>query len=234
MHIPDGFIDHKTASGLGFVAALVMSYAVNKVHQAITSPAMVTAMAAVGNSVRSIGSNTKKILSGYGQEYLAKIGMVASLVFSAQMFNFPISSGTSGHLLGGVLAALILGPWGGSVAIASVLIVQALFYADGGVAALGANIVNMAVIGCIVSYYIYILLKKTKLNIQIIIAATAWISVVLAASTCALELAFSGTYTVQETLKAMFKVHSIIGIFEAIITLALISLVQKIMNWKIK
>jgi cobalt/nickel transport system permease protein len=234
MHIPDGFIDQKTAGSLGVAAALVISYALNRVRQAVTSSAMVKAVAAVGNSVKSIGANTKKVLSGYGQEYLAKIGMVASLIFSAQMFNFPISAGTSGHLLGGVLAAVLLGPWGGSLAIASVLIIQAFFYADGGIAALGANIVNMAVLGCIVPYYFYAFLKKTKINVKIIIFATAWVSVILASTMCALELAFSGTYTLRETLTAMLRVHAIIGLCEALLTVGLLGLVGKIMNWEIR
>ena len=233
MHLLDGFLDHKTSTGLGSVAAFVLAYAANKVHQAVTSPAMQAKVAAASNSLKSINLKTKELFSSGRQDYFARIGFVAGIVFSAQMFNFPISSGTSGHLLGGVLAAILLGPWAGSIAVSSVLIIQAFVYADGGIAALGANITNMAILGCIVPYFMYTVLKKLKLNQTLNISIVAWFSVVLAAAACAVELAISGTYPLQETLTAMLKTHAIIGIFEAIITIVLLKIIQKITNWEV-
>jgi cobalt/nickel transport system permease protein len=234
MHIPDGFIDPKTSTGLGFAAATVLGFALSKVHQLVTHSLFAPALATVGKSLKNINGRAHSVMSSVGQEYLSKMGMMASLVFSAQMFNFPIVSGTSGHLVGGVLAAAFLGPWGGAVAISCVLLVQALFYADGGLAVLGANIVNMAVLGCIVSYYAYALLKKLKLNSLVSLGIAAWFSVILAATACALELAVSGTFTLSATLVAMVKVHSIIGLCEGLITVALVLLIQRLMKWELQ
>ncbi|MFA5928478.1 MAG: energy-coupling factor ABC transporter permease, partial [Candidatus Margulisiibacteriota bacterium] len=133
MHLPDGFLDKNLSTGLGLAAAGVLSYAFNKMHQLVTELGLAPAFAGAGDKVSAIAGKAQRILGGTGKEYLSKLAMVASLVFAAQMFNFPVSAGTSGHLLGGVLAAMLLGPWGGAVALTIVLTIQALFYADGGI-----------------------------------------------------------------------------------------------------
>jgi cobalt/nickel transport system permease protein len=159
------------------------------------------------------------------------MGLVASLVFAAQMFNFPVAAGTSGHLIGGVLAAVLLGPWGGFLAVTAVVIIQALFYADGGLIVMGANIINMAFIGAIVAYYIYSGLNKRLPNI-LAIGLAAWSSVFLAALACSIELWLSGTFALNKVLPAMLSVHAVIGIAEALITIALVQISKSIMGWE--
>jgi len=231
MHIPDGFLDPRLAGGMGIAAAGALAFAISKVKEAVTHPAAQAALAGVGGTIKTVSDKTRQTLSRFGQEYLVKMGMVSSLVFAAQMFNFPIASGTSGHLIGGVLAAVLLGPWGGFLAISAVLLVQSLFYADGGLLAIGANILNMALIGSVLGYYIYAFLK-TKISPILAIAFAAWLSVVLAALACSIEVGISGTYELSKTVSAMLPVHAVIGIAEAIITIALLGLIKMIMGWE--
>jgi cobalt/nickel transport system permease protein len=155
--------------------------------------------------------------------------MVAALVFAGQMFNFPISSGTSGHLIGGVFACVILGPFAGAIVIASVLAVQMLFFADGGLLAIGANIINMVLFGTIAAYYIYYYLKKAAPE-WLAILVSAWVSVPLAAFVCAFELGASGTIAYALVIPAMLKVHAVIGIAEAFITLSLVNIFRALQN----
>ncbi|MBU0672615.1 MAG: energy-coupling factor ABC transporter permease [Candidatus Margulisbacteria bacterium] len=231
MHLPDGFINPNLASGFGFAAVGAIVFAINKVKQAVTEPTAQAALAGVGNTVRSISGKAGKSLSRFGQEYLVKMGLVSALVFAAQMFNFPIASGTSGHLIGGVLAAVLLGPWGGFLAITAVVMIQALFYADGGLLVLGTNIINMALIGAVFGYYTYSGLRK-KLPELLAIGLAAWSSVFLAALACSIELWFSGTYAIAQVLPAMLSVHAVIGIAEALITITLVQVSKAVMGWE--
>ncbi|MFA4843893.1 MAG: energy-coupling factor ABC transporter permease [Candidatus Margulisiibacteriota bacterium] len=223
MHIPDGFLDPKMSAGMMGAAAFVLAYCVAKVKAAVTALAPQAALAAAGRGVGNVVSGMRRVLTGDGERTIYKMGMVASLVFAGQMFNFPISSGTSGHLIGGVFASVLLGPFAGAIVIAVVLAVQMLFFADGGLLAIGANIVNMALSGTIIAYYIYYFLKKAAPEWLAIIVA-AWSSVVLAASTCSLEIGFSGTSAFTQVIPAMLNVHVIIGLAEALISLAAIYL----------
>lgn len=218
MHIPDGFLDPKISTGLMGVAGVALAYSFAKVR------AMVTALKpaqALATTAGNISNGVRRVLTGQGEQTIYKMGMVAALVFAAQMFNFPISDGTSGHLIGGVFAAVILGPWAGAIVIATVLAVQMLFFADGGLLAIGANIVNMSLFGTIVAYYIYYYLKKVVPEWLAILAA-AWVAVPLAAFACALQLGLSGTIPYGQVIPAMVNVHMVIGIAEALITLALV------------
>ena len=159
------------------------------------------------------------------------MGIISALIFALQMINFPILGGTSGHLLGGALAAIILGPHAGAIVIAVVLIVQAFVFMDGGVTALGANIFNMAIVGVYGSYLIYWLISKiskSKIIFFTAVALASWLSVVIASFFAALELGISGTYALGITIKAMVGVHMIIGIGEAVITVAIIVFINKI------
>jgi len=158
------------------------------------------------------------------------MGIISALIFALQMINFSIPGGTSGHLLGGALAAIVLGPNAGAIVIAVVLIVQAFIFMDGGVVALGANIFNMAIVGVYGSYLIYWLIckiSKSKAAFFISVAVVSWLSVVIASFFAALELGISGTYALEITLKAMVGVHMIIGIGEAVITVAIIAFINK-------
>lgn len=192
MHIPDGFLN------TGTVAA---TYALS---------AAATSIAA------------KKVKKEFSEEKTALLGVTAAFIFAAQMVNFPIVNGTSGHLIGGMLSALIAGPFGGFFIITSVLIIQALLFADGGITALGANVFNMAVIGTIGAYYIYLGIKKLIKNERLAIAFGSWASVVLASVACAIELSLSGKAPFSLVVSAMAGIHALIGIGEAIITLGIV------------
>jgi cobalt/nickel transport system permease protein len=154
----------------------------------------------------------------------------AAGIFAAQMVNFPVGGGTSGHLIGATLAAVLLGVWPAMVLMTVVLAVQCLLFADGGMAALGANILNMAVIAPFVGWNVYRLANgaRTSLPRQMIAGAlAAWASVVAAAAACSFELAASGTKPLGETLAAMISVHAIIGLGEALITAGVIALAAR-------
>lgn len=223
MHIPNGFLDPKTSAGLIGVAALALAYCLAKVRQVATSVVPEKAMVAIGGS---LSHGSKRVLNELGRNLILKTGLIASIIFAAQMFNFPIANGTSGHFLGGAFAAIILGPYAGSIAMAVVVIVQAVFYDDGGIIALGANLVNMMLIGAFLSYYVYSFLNKRIQN-DLAIGLTAWLSVVLAASFCALEIAVSGTHALGEVFPAMFKIYVLIGLVEGFLTIALIKAAGK-------
>lgn len=201
MHIPDGFVDLKTVITTSVVSAGGLGACIYKV---------------------------KKI---FKSRTIAIMGVLAALIFALQMINFSIPGGTSGHLLGGALSSIVAGPFGGSIILSVVLIVQALIFGDGGITALGANIFNMALIGVFSSYLIYYLIRKiskSKTNFYIAIAAASWFSVVFASFFAALELGISGTYEMGITMKAMVLVHMVIGIGEAIITTAIIAFVDRV------
>ena len=225
MHIPDGFLDPKISLGLMGAAVAVLGFCFSKVKEAVTALAQQEAFATVGNGVKNLRGKGRRMLTKLGEQKIYLMGMVASLVFAPQMFNFPINTGTSGHLIGGVLAAVILGPFAGTLVIAGVLIIQSLFFADGGLLVLGANIINMAFLGSFVCYYIYQGLKK-HINEWLSIGLVAWLSVMLAATATALEIGLSGTYNLKTVLQAMLSTHMIIGLAEALITIVLIKMVR--------
>jgi len=201
MHIPDGFVDLKTVITTSVISA------------------------------GGLGASIYKVKKIFKSRTIVIMGVLAALIFALQMINFSIPGGTSGHLLGGALSSIVAGPFGGSIIISVVLIVQALIFNDGGVTALGANIFNMSLIGVFSSYLIYYLIRKiskSKINFYIAVAVASWLSVVIASFFAALELGISGTYAMGITLKAMVLVHMVIGIGEAIITTAIIAFIDKV------
>ena len=151
-----------------------------------------------------------------------------SLIFVMQMLNFPIQSGTSGHFLGGVFAAYLLGTPFAAIAMSIVLTVQAVIFGDGGLSTLGANIVNMVVIGSVLPGII-INSFKNKNNIKscFITAAASFISVVAASFACAVEVGISNVFEMGKGISAMVSVHSVIGTAEGIITAILCVLVSR-------
>ena len=199
MHIPDGFLS--------------------------TGVSVATGVAAVG----VVGFGLYKAREELDEKTVPLMALCAAFVFAAQMLNFPVAGGTSGHFLGGVLVAVLLGPWLGSLVIALVLLVQAMGFADGGVTALGANVFNMAFFGTIVAYYIFAgiksLLPRSRATFLGAVAVTSWLSVMLASGACAVELAISGTVPLGTALVAMLGVHALIGIGEAIITTSVIGVI---------
>lgn len=218
VHIPNGFLDPKVSTGTAFAAAAVLGYCLAKVRQALSMAVPEAVLAGVGSKLVSITNGSKKLISSFAENHLMKMAAIASLIFSAQMFNFPVDNGTSGHLLGGMVAAITLGPFSGTIVISVVLAVQSIFFGDGGIMALGANILNMAVIGTFASYYIYHILNK-KLAFNISVALASFASVLFAASACAFEIALSGTAELSRILPAMAFVHARIGIAEALLTI---------------
>ncbi|MCL4240658.1 MAG: energy-coupling factor ABC transporter permease [Dehalococcoidia bacterium] len=157
------------------------------------------------------------------------MGVMAAFIFAAQMFNFQIPGGTSGHLLGGVLAAILLGPYAGTIVMACVISVQALVFQDGGLLVLGANIFNMGIIGTFGGYWLYRLVaaalggeEKGRLPAA---AIAAWSAVVAAAVLTAFQLAFSDTTSLATALVAMVGWHVIIGVGEAVITVGALSFI---------
>ncbi|NQT29355.1 MAG: energy-coupling factor ABC transporter permease [Candidatus Saganbacteria bacterium] len=233
MHIPDGFLDPKISIGMLGAAVAVLAYSMAKVKESVTALAPQEAFAAVGKGVKNLAGQSRRILTKFGEQKIYKMGMVAALVFAAQMFNFPIAYGTSGHLIGGVLAVVLLGPFAGVLVIAAVLVVQALFFADGGLLVMGANIINMAFFGALLPYYIYAGLKRF-IPEWLSIGAAAWCSVVMAALAASFEIGLSGTFALGAVLSSMLKVHIVIGIAEAAITVALVYMFRKLFGAKEK
>ena len=223
MHIPDGFLDPKMSAGMMSAAALALAFCMAKVRQAVTAVVPAKILAGAGAGANKVMQSGRRMLTSFGEQQIYKMGMVAALVFAAQMFNFPVEHGTSGHLIGGVLAAVLLGPFAGAIVISVVLAVQMLFFGDGGLIAIGANIVNMALIGSLGCYYIYYWMKKV-LPEWAAIAAASWSSVVLASLVCSLQIGLSGTIGLGTVTHAMLRVHTLIGIAEALITIAFVYL----------
>lgn len=201
MHIPDGFINASTSLAAGVVSA------------------------------GGVGVALKKASDTMEEKQAPLAGLVAAFVFAAQMLNFPVALGTSGHLLGGVLATVLVGPWAGVICIALVLFVQALFFADGGLSALGLNVLNMALIGGLGGYAVFLairgLLPKTRPMVVAASAIAAGASVVLASIAFFVEYAIGGVGDVSlgAMFAAMVGVHALIGIGEAVITALTVSAV---------
>ena len=233
MHLPNEYLDPKTAAGTAMAALGAVAYALTKVRQLITSPVMKTALATAGNVGKSIGGGTQRALNAFGHDYLTKMAFISALIFSAQMFNFPVSSGSSGHLIGATLAVFFLGPWGAMLSLTTVLVIQAFIYGDGGIFALGANIMNMAFFAVLCSLVIFKVSQKFNINRYIAVFLSGLSSVLLAAFICSLEIVFSGTYKFADTLTSMMSIHFLIGIGEGFITIIMVLLVQKLINWKI-
>lgn len=168
----------------------------------------------------------------YQERTVPIMGVCAAFIFAAQMINFPIPGGTSGHLLGGTLAGILLGPWAGALVVSVVFIVQAVIFQDGGITVLGANITNMGLIGTFGGYYLYrairsIIGRDSWRGMAISTAVSAWVSVFIASILTAIELALSGTVPLNVAISAMAFWHLLIGIGEALITLAVVSFIWR-------
>jgi cobalt/nickel transport system permease protein len=179
-----------------------------------------------------IALSLKQVQKDYQERAIPLMGVCAAFIFAAQMINFPIPGGTSGHLLGGTLAGVLIGPWAGSLVMTVVFIVQAVIFQDGGLTVLGANVVNMGLIGTFAGYYLYKTLRQAFgynrwRGTAVAIAIAAWSSVVIAAMLCALELGLSGTVPTGIAFIAMTAWHILIGIGEAIITVLAVGFVWR-------
>ena len=198
LHIPDGF--------LGLVVSLIC--------WAITVMTLNTAI-----------SKTNKSL---GEKQVPLMGIMAAFIFAAQMINFPVAGGTSGHLLGGALAAIVLGPWAGMLVMTAVIAVQALLIQDGGLLVMGANILNMGLITAAIGYGLYrSVLGRSRGTKLVVAGVAAWLSVMAGALATALQLWLSGTSSLQTVVIAMLSVHALIGIGEALITVAALGFILR-------
>ncbi len=149
------------------------------------------------------------------------MGVMAAFIFAAQMINFPVAGGTSGHLLGGALAAITLGPWAGMLVMTAVIAVQALLFQDGGLLVMGANILNMGLITAAIGYGLYRGVSTGSRTLKLTVAGiAAWLSVMAGALFTSLQLWLSGTSQLQIVIPAMLGVHALIGVGEALITVA--------------
>ncbi|MDV9188229.1 energy-coupling factor ABC transporter permease [Streptomyces sp. SR27] len=195
MHVPDGFINAPVSAAAGVVAAGAVAIGLRGAR-------------------RELDERTAPLA-----------GLVAAFVFAVQMLNFPVAAGTSGHLLGGALAAILVGPWTGVLCIAVVLLMQGILFADGGLTALGVNITAMGVVTVVVAYALFrglvLLLPRTRASVTAASFVAALVSVPAAAAAFTLIYAIGGTTDVPvgKVLTAMVGVHVLIGIGEAVITM---------------
>jgi len=199
LHAPDGFLSLPIALVMWGLTIVVLAIAVRETNRSLDDRA------------------------------IPLMGVMASFIFAAQMFNFQVIGGTSGHLLGGVLAAVLLGPWAGTLVMACVVAVQALVFQDGGLVVLGANIFNMGVIGTLGGYAVYralcrVLGGEDRARMPAA-GIAAWLAVVGGSLAIAIQLALSGTTAIEIALPTMVGIHVLIGTGEAVITMAALAFI---------
>jgi cobalt/nickel transport system permease protein len=204
MHIPDGFINPATAAIMFAVSIVFLVW------------------------------SWKKVKAEYPPSFVAMLAISSAFVFAAQMVNFPIVYGTSGHLVGGTFLAVLLGPFAAMLSMTIVLMMQAFFFADGGIIAFGANVFNMAVIGALGFFIVKLLTRKStstrRFGSSVFIAS--WLSVVVGSLAAAVEIGISPAFAdaggVMVTIPAMLFWHVIIGLGEGAITTTLIMSLQRL------
>jgi cobalt/nickel transport system permease protein len=199
LHIPDGFLSGGVALACGLLAIATVAYALR---------------------IANVELDEARV---------PLLGVLAAFIFAAQMLNFPIAGGTSGHFLGATLAAVLLGPWLASLVMAVVIAVQAFAFADGGISALGANVLNMGVLGALLAGLLIVaavkVLPHTRVAFLGVVGVVSWLAVMVGAGATSVELALSDTIPLGTSLPAMLGVHTLIGFGEAVITVAAVSAV---------
>lgn len=194
LHIPDGFLSAPVAVLAWLVTIAFIVVAIRRASQS------------------------------FDERLVPLMGVLAAFIFAAQAFNFPVAGGTSGHFLGGALAAILLGPWPALLVMTAVIALQGLIFQDGGLLAMGANIFVMGIVTVWTGYFVYQGLQR--LNRYVAAFAAGWLSVVLAAVVTAFLLALSGTSSLGVVLTAMAGVHMLIGVGEGLITVGALALVR--------
>ena len=181
-----------------------------------------------GITIVMVGIAISKTNKSLGEKQVPLMGIMAAFIFAAQMLNFPVAGGTSGHFLGGALAAIVLGPWAGILVMTAVIAVQGLLFQDGGLLVMGANIFNMGLLTAMIGFGLYRSVigrgKGTRLAVA---GVAAWLAVVSSALVTALQLWLSGTSRLEIVVPAMLGVHILIGIGEAVITVAALSFIEQ-------
>ena len=196
LHIPDGFLSFIVSAVCWGISAIILSVAISRTNRSL------------------------------GEKQVPLMGIMAAFIFAAQMINFPVAGGTSGHLLGGALAAIVLGPWAAMVVMTAVIAVQSLLLQDGGLLVMGANILNMGLITSVIGYGLYRVVFGRSRHVKLAVAGfAAWLSVMAGALATALQLWLSGTSNLQTVTLAMLGVHALIGIGEALITVAALTFI---------
>jgi len=196
LHIPENFLSLAVSIICWLITALVLSFAISRTNKSL------------------------------GEKQVPLMGVMAAFIFAAQMINFPVVGGTSGHLLGGVLAAITLGPWAGMLVMTAVIAVQALLFQDGGLLVMGANILNMGLITVAIGYGLYRGVSGGKWTLKLSVAGiAAWLSVMAGALFTSLELWLSGYAKLQIVIPAMLGIHALIGVGEALITVAALAFI---------
>jgi len=199
MHIPDGFLSLTISIIFWVVAVILLAVA------------------------------TRRVQNSLGERQIPLMGIMAAFIFAAQMINFPIAGGTSGHMLGGALAGIVLGPWAGMLVMASVIGLQALLFQDGGLLVMGANIFNMGLLPVLIGYGLYRGVSGRSRGMQLGVAGlAAWLSVMTAALATSLQLWLSGTSPLQIVMPAMLGIHALIGIGEALITVGALTFIMRV------
>jgi cobalt/nickel transport system permease protein len=175
----------------------------------------------------------KKVKSGYSTQVTPMLAVSSAFVFAAQMINFPIFAGASGHLVGGTFLAVLLGPYAAVLSMTIVVLMQAVIFVDGGISTFGANLFNMAIIGGMSFFLVKALLGESKSSTRFFVSvfAASWVSILLGALACGLQLGFSplfaGTGGVLTTVPTILFWHVIIGLGEAIITATLLTQLKR-------
>ncbi len=202
MHIPDGFL----------------------------SAPVTVASAAIGLTAVTVAF--RRVRRELGPAHVPLVGTTAAFIFAAQMINIPVAAGTSGHFLGATLATALLGPSAAVVVMTLVLVVQALLFADGGVLALGANILNMAVVPSLVAAAVIHVARnivaRKPASLSVVAAIAGWLTVVIVSALCAAQIALSGRAPWALVMPAMLGWHVLIGFIEAGVTGVVISTVQAV------
>ncbi|MBL8078027.1 MAG: energy-coupling factor ABC transporter permease [Anaerolineales bacterium] len=198
MHIPDGFLSLMISIICWIATASVIGLAISKTNKSL------------------------------GEKQIPLMGVMAAFIFAAQMINFPVAGGTSGHLLGGALAAIVLGPWAGMLVMTAVIAVQGLLFQDGGLVVMGANILNMGLVTAAVGYGLYRATSSQSKSVRLAVAGVAaWLSVMTGALLTSVELWLSGTSDLQIVIPAMLGVHALIGLGEALITVSALAFIMQ-------
>ena len=198
MHIPDNFLSITVSLICWAITAITLSIAISRTNKSL------------------------------GEKQVPLMGVMATFIFAAQMINFPVLGGTSGHLLGGVLAAITLGPWAGMLVMTAVIAVQGLLFQDGGLIVMGANILNMGILTCAVGFGLYRSVIGRNRTVKLaVIGLAAWLSVMAGALSTAMQIWLSGNAQVQVIVPAMLFVHAFIGLGEALITVAAIVFIMR-------
>jgi cobalt/nickel transport system permease protein len=198
MHIPDNFLSLIVSIICWVISAAIIGLAISKTNKAL------------------------------GEKQIPLMGIMAAFIFAAQMINFPVAGGTSGHLLGGAMAAIVLGPWAGMLVMTAVIAVQGLLFQDGGLVVMGANILNMGLVTAAVGYGLYRSVSTQSNTVKLgVIGVAAWLSVMTGALLTSIELWLSGTTQLQLVIPAMLGVHAVIGLGEALITVSALAFILR-------